>query len=212
MRKLNKYLRSFVLTASFLVVFTTFNTSRAFTLNPSSGNLADGTTIQIIADPGGFSAQAVSVHIDVAGMTVSSFTQGADGNNSLSLGDCPGGGSFTSNSVCFAYSRTSGTISPGEILGSFTVSNVTNGATVTALSESEYLNSDNETQAVTGQIGSFTVTSSGGNNNISGNNLDKLPNTAFKVASSTVLLTTGVMFISLGVLVFVYLEGKKSFK
>lgn len=175
-----------LLILGFIFVFGTFFTIKvnAFTLSPASGTLSGTQQIQIRASSSGTDSSAVSIVLNVTGMTVTGYSDAA---GMISIGTCAGDATFTSSSVCVDVAAGDD-FTAGQLIGTITVSASGSAATVTAASGSEY----EDGTEVSGVLGTYNSgTSTGGtlpNTSISNNNL--LP------------LFLGFFFISLGALTF----------
>lgn len=143
---------SIIIIAGFISIVKT----SAFTLSPASGTLNKGgsATISIIAAPSG-TANALEVHIIVpTGMTVTNYTTLTSGPN---IGSCTGAVHFLANEICSALGHSSN-LTNGQVLATFTITSSTNGTyDLTAGSGAKYSNN----QAVTGTLGTYTVSDSG---------------------------------------------------
>jgi hypothetical protein len=181
----------------------------AVVATPSTATGAPGSqvTIQLTASaPSGSNANAVAIRLNVANATVTSFTPATGGSWVGSTGDCTGGTSFTSTTVCASLASSS-PIPAGTPLGTLVVQLGSAGtATITRGTGNAY-SDGTDTFADEGALASFSVSGTGGgNNNAGGNNLPStLPETSFgndlpkilAILSSLSLITLGVYLYKL---------------
>lgn len=191
-------------------------TTRAFTISPSSGQVATGATqnVQIVAS--NTAVNAATIRLTVANATISNY---ADGNGILGIGECTGSAKSTSTQVCVSVASTGGNFTTGQVLGSFTITKTgTAPATITADTGSQYV----DNTAVSGVLATFTTagtttggtttggtTTGGTTTGTTGGTTGQLPNTA-NATNPQAAVTLGLLVIALGLLVGVTIKVVRS--
>lgn len=178
---------------SFLLVFLitiSFSVSAA-TVSPSSGNFNYGstTTIQLRAQPNIANANAITIRMSISNATITGFTPAS---GLISIGDCSGGTTFTSNTICVSLAKVT-PFTAGENIGSFTVQFAQSGSSsvLTKTSGSQYSDGSNTQADTLGNIGTYYLPAYYGGT---------LPATSIG-SQSLLLLIAGVIFIISGLVI-----------
>ncbi|MCS7317350.1 MAG: hypothetical protein NZZ41_03390 [Candidatus Dojkabacteria bacterium] len=179
---LGVYIISFVLLASFLRSLPV----RAFVVTPSSGNLQIGVsqTFQIIASGVPTGANAVSIDISIIGpCVITSFAKST-------AFDLEVGTNVTTTSIQTSLAKSgTGTISNGEIIGTFTVNCSGPGTLrINRGDQAAYSNGSTPTTLQPTTLATFSVT-------------NDTPSTAIKYTD--VILLIGLVIVLFGILTFV---------
>jgi hypothetical protein len=143
-----------------LVFLLAYGPIQAYNVSPGSGNLTTGThTFTITAAPPDANQTGVNVHILSSNMTITGYTAPAGGNWIGPAGCAAGNTTYDANTLCFGFAKSSGTITAGESLGTFTavIGSVTT-ASLTHGANAEY-NDGTTSSPVTGSVANYTITS-----------------------------------------------------
>lgn len=206
----DKNIIAILLSISIFSIIGIVVSANAFTLNPSSGTIEPNseTTINILANPIE-GESAVTVYIDVEGVTVVEGSYSRPSGFLVVTEECESQSSFTTtNQVCVTLANSSD-IASGESLGSFRVSAPASG-TATINTNTQSLYSDGETnRSVTGTLGNYTIeasedvtAASEGVSDEDDSSPSIIPDTAIEFDKTTIV-ALGVSIFILGIVVAV---------
>lgn len=175
----------------------------AYTLSPSTGTYAPGTsfTIQVLAQPNGANQNAVTIRLSATNLTITNFVPVTGGSWVGATADCAGSTYFTATTVCTSLAKSTN-ITAGEVLGtiSVTLGSTAGNATFTKTSGSAYSDGVTATPDV-GSVASYTITGSSGGGG--------LPNTAIGDPQSNLVIAISGLLIVLGLGIF-FLQKKNT--
>lgn len=167
----------------------------AVTMNPASGSYIPGAqiTINVIAAPTGAGSNAVAIRLTLSNATVVSFTPVSGGSWVGATQDCAGPAYYTSTTVCASLAKSVDIVA-GEALGTLVIqlANTAGTATITRAAGNVY--SDGVlSYANSGTAATFTISSTGGGT---------LPDTALTDVQSGIILTSSVLLVLTGIILF----------
>jgi hypothetical protein len=149
------------LSAAFLVF-----PAKAVVITPSTGtfNIGATTTFTISTEfPEGAptTLDGVEVYMSVTGGTVTGFVASNNFTSPPPISECQGGTFYTSSLVCGGFALSSGYLTNGETLGTFTVQwSATGTATIVNTDNTSYIDSAHQqTYPDAGTVGTFTIVS-----------------------------------------------------